>query len=45
MPSHTVAFDNEQYQYILATTDDGGNVSKRVRELVHKGMEAEQDDD
>ena len=42
MPSHTVAFDNGQYQYILATGD--GNVSERVRELVDKGMEVEQDE-
>lgn len=41
MPSHTVAFDDSQYQYILATKD--GNVSERVRELVEKGMEVEQD--
>lgn len=44
MPSHTVAFENGQYQYILATTDDGGNVSERVRELVDKGMEAEENE-
>lgn len=42
MPSHTVAFDDGQYQYILATKDD--NVSERVRELVDKGMEVEQDE-
>jgi len=42
MPSHTVAFDNEQYQYILSTCD--GNVSERVRELIDAGMEAERDD-
>lgn len=41
MPSHTVAFENSQYQYILATKD--GSVSERVRELVDKGMEAEED--
>jgi len=42
MPSHTVAFENSQYQYILAT--GGGNVSERVRELVEKGIEVEQDE-
>lgn len=42
MPSHTVAFENGQYQYILATSD--GNVSERVRELVDKGMEVEEDE-
>jgi hypothetical protein len=44
MPSHTVAFDNGQYQYVLATKEDGQSVSQRVRELVDKGMEAEQDE-
>ena len=43
MPSHTVAFDNGQYQYILATTGDDDNVSERVRELIDKGMEVEED--
>jgi len=41
MPSHTVAFENGQYQYILATKGD--SVSERVRELVDKGIEVEQD--
>jgi hypothetical protein len=40
MPSHTVAFENRQYQYILATKQDE-SVSQRVRELVDKGMEVE----
>jgi len=44
MPSHTVAFDNGQYQYILATTGEDGNVSERVRELIDKGMEAEENE-
>jgi len=44
MPSHTVAFDNGQYQYVLATKGEQQSVSERVRELVDKGMEAEQDD-
>jgi len=43
MPSHTVAFDNDQYQYILSTCD--GNVSERVRELVDKGMEVGENDE
>lgn len=45
MVSQTVNFDRGQYQYILSTTDDGGNVSERVRELVDKGIEAEENDD
>ncbi len=45
MPSHTVAFDNGQYQYVLATKGEQQSVSERVRELVDKGMEAEQNDD
>ena len=44
MPSHTVAFDNGQYQYVLATKDERQSVSERVRELVDKGMEAEEDE-
>jgi len=44
MPSHTVAFDNGQYQYVLATKGEQQSVSERVRELVDKGMEAEQDE-
>ena len=43
MPSQTVAFEDSQYQYILATKD--GNVSERVRELVDKGMEMEENDE
>jgi len=42
MPSHTVALSDGQYQYILATKDE--SVSQRVRELVDKGMEVEQDE-
>jgi len=42
MPSHTVAFNNEQYQYILATKDE--SVSQRVRELIDKGIEVEKND-
>ena len=45
MPSHTVAFDNGQYQYVLATKGEQQSVSERVLELVDKGMEAEQNDD
>lgn len=43
MPSHTVAFDNGQYQYILATNGDE-SVSERVRELIDKGIEVEKDE-
>lgn len=43
MVSQTVNFDRGQYQYILATIDgDDKNVSERVRELVDKGIEAEE---
>lgn len=42
MATHTVNFDDGQFQYILATKDD--NVSKRVRELVDKGIEAEENE-
>lgn len=41
MPTHTVNFDDGQFQYILATKD--GNISERVRELVDKGMEVEEE--
>ena len=41
MPSHTVALTDAQYQYILATKEE--SVSRRVRELVDKGMEQEQE--
>lgn len=40
MPTQTVNFDRGQYQYILATSDEG-EFSERVRALVDKGMEAE----
>jgi len=43
MPTQTVNFDRGQYQYVLATSDEG-EFSERVRELVDKGMEAEQDE-
>jgi hypothetical protein len=43
MPAQTVNFDRGQYQYILATSEDG-EFSERVRELVDRGMEAEQNE-
>jgi len=43
MVTHTVNFDKGQMQYILATSDEN-EFSKRVRELVDKGMEVEQDE-
>jgi len=43
MPSHTVALSDSQYQYILATKED--SVSQRVRELVDKGIDVEEDND
>jgi len=42
MPSQTVHLDDGQFQYILATKED--SISKRVRELVDKGMEVEEDE-
>jgi hypothetical protein len=45
MPSHTVAFDNGQYQYVLATKGNQQSVSERVRELVDAGIEAEENDE
>ena len=43
VPTHTTNYDDGQFQYILATKGEDSNVSERVRELVDKGMEAEQD--
>ena len=43
MPTQTVNFDRGQYQYILATSTEG-EFSERVRELVDKGMENEDDE-
>lgn len=43
MPTQTVNFDRGQFQYILATCDEG-EFSERVRELVDKGMEVEDND-
>ena len=42
MPSKTTHYNDEQYQYILSTKDE--SFSERVRELVAKGMEVEQDE-
>lgn len=42
MPSQTVNLDRSQYQYILATSSEG-EFSERVRELVEKGIEVEED--
>ena len=42
MPTQTVSFDRTQYQYILATSDEG-EFSERVRELVDKGIDMEED--
>lgn len=43
MPTQTVNFDRGQYQYILATSEDG-EFSERVRELLDKGIGVEDDD-
>lgn len=42
MPTQTISFEDGQFQYILATKD--GNVSERVRELVEKGIEVEENE-
>jgi len=42
MPTQTVNFGRGQFQYILATSNEG-EFSERVRELVEKGIEVEDD--
>ena len=44
MPTQTVNFDDGQIQYVLATKDVEQSFSERVRDLVDKGMEAEEND-
>lgn len=43
MPTQTANFDRGQYQYILATSEEG-EFSERVRELVDKGIEVEENE-
>ena len=42
MPTQTVNFDDGQIQYVLATKAVEQSFSERVRDLVDKGMEAEE---
>ena len=42
MPSKTIHLNDEQYAYVVGSKDD--SFSERVRELVDKGMEVEQDE-
>lgn len=44
MASQTVNFDDGHIQYVLATKDDEQSFSNRVREILDKGIEVEQDD-
>jgi hypothetical protein len=44
VPTQTVNFDRGQYQYIVATSEPG-EFSDRVRDLVEKGIEAEENDE
>jgi hypothetical protein len=43
VPTQTVNFDRGQYQYIVATSEEG-EFSDRVRELLDKGIDAEETD-
>jgi hypothetical protein len=45
MPSQTVHLTAGQYQYVAATKQDGDSVSGRVRELVQKGIDAEENNE
>jgi len=42
MVSFSATIDDGQYQYILATKGEDESKSERLRELVDKGMEAEE---
>lgn len=44
MVSFSATIDDGQYQYILDTKDEDESKSKRLRELVDKGMEVEQNE-
>jgi len=41
MPSQTIHIEEETYNYISDTKDDGQSFSGRVRELLNKGKEVE----
>jgi len=44
MASQTVNFDDGHIQYVLATKDSDESFSNRVRELMDKGIEVEEDE-
>lgn len=44
MASFSATIDDGQYQYLLATKDSDESKSERLRELLYKGMEAEEDE-
>lgn len=41
--SFSVTLDDGQYQYIIATKDSDESKSARIRELIDKGMDAEEE--
>lgn len=43
MPTQTVNFADKHIQYVLATKDQDQPFSERVRELMDKGIEVEED--
>lgn len=45
MASQTVNFDDKHIQYVLATKSDNESFSNRVRELLDKGIEVEENDE
>lgn len=44
VPSKSITLHDEQYGYIVQTQDDEQSFSDRVRELVDKGIEVEDDE-
>ena len=44
MASQTVNFDDGHIQYVLATKNEGQSFSDRVREIIDRGIEAEEND-
>ena len=45
MASQTVNFDDRHIQYVLATKGESESFSKRVRELLDKGIEQEENNE
>lgn len=44
MPSFSATIDDGQYQYLLATKGDDEAKSERLRELLEKGIQVEQNE-